>query len=146
MAAGDVTVLGNGETCEVLVLDAATATNSPPSGASAGISVDLLGKFGSIPNAVGVKVWSTAGSGTMTVTIKLWGRSNTTWVPVGAGADTTKGEINVVAAIGETTADSLVHSEVMNYPGMFQRIYAEIVAIGGTSTAVSVALLVHRGY
>lgn len=146
MAIGAITSLGDGDTAEILLLDAATATNSPPSGAAAGISTNLLKKYGNAPAAVGLKVWSTAGSGVMTVTIRMWGYSNATWVPIGTGADTTKGTINSGAAIGETTADSIVHSEVLNYPCDFQRLYAEVTAIGGTATAISAALIVSRGY
>jgi len=146
-ALGTTTSIGDGNTKGILLLDTATATNSPPSGASAGLAInDIRSAFGCIPDVMSLLLFSTAGSGTMTVTCKLWGHtplSSGQWLPIGTGADTTKGTINAGAAIGETSADKLVHSEVIQVMGHFDRIYLEITAIGGTSTAV-IAYLVGR--
>lgn len=147
MAAGTVTAFGDGDSAELTVLESVTATNGAPSTSTDGVSTNLIKSFvGHAPQTIGIKLWSTAGSGTMTVTVKLWGYANGKWVPVGTGADTTKGEINAVAAIGETSADSIVHSETMNYPLFFSRLYAEVAAIGGTATAISLSFLLARGY
>ena len=130
------------------ILDAATATNSPPSGASAGLAIpsasNAAAQIWPLPYDVLVLVYSTAGSATMTATIKLWGYVTTaaTWVPLGVGADTTKGTLNAGAAIGETSADVLRHSEIVSGLFGFDRVYAEVVAIGGTSTAVTVDVLI----
>lgn len=121
------------------ILEGATATNSPPSGASAGLAIPSA-QIWPLPTSVVVDVYSTAGSATMTVTIKLWGYSITSarWVPLGTGADTGKGIINAGAAIGENASDVIQHSEVITNLFNFDRIYAEVFAIGGTSTAVNV--------
>lgn len=125
------------------ILDAATATNSPPSGGSAGLAIPSANIW-PLPDAVVVLVYSTAGSATMTATIKLWGyvTAAAMWVPLGVGADTTKGTLNAGAAIGETSADVLRHSEIVSGMFNFDRVYAEVVAIGGTSTAVTVDVLI----
>src|SRR5687767_11897436 len=69
------------------LLEAATATNSQPSLASAGYSIGELIK-GSTPQHGVLSVASTAGSGTMTVTLRLWGLGNASgvWAPLGSGA------------------------------------------------------------
>lgn len=125
------------------ILDAATATNSPPSGSSAGLA-NPSANIWPLPDDVVVLVYSTAGSSTMTATIKLWGyvTAAATWVPLGVGADTTKGTLNAGAAIGETSSDVLRHSEIVSGLFSFDRVYAEVTAIGGTSTAVTVDVLI----
>jgi len=145
MAIGDTTTPGDGNTAYIELLASATATNGAPSGASAGMSCDFLRKFGEIPAACSILIKSTAGSGVMTATLKLWGYDGATWYPVGVGADSTKGELNAAAAIGETSADSIRHSEVFNYPGLWVRLYLEILAIGGTNTAITGQIAIRRG-
>jgi hypothetical protein len=149
MALGDITPIGNGETKAIELLASATATNSPPSGSSAGIAWnDIVGGFGFSPEALTLAIASTAGSGTMTATFKLWGyipMASGKWLPLGPGGDTTKGTINDGTAIGETSADSIVHCEPVDLAGHFQRLYLEITAIGGTATAVTAWLIGRRG-
>lgn len=82
---------------------------------------------------------STAGSGTMTVTLRAWGRSKadgTTWMPMGAvNSDVTlRGVLHGGVAIGEDGADNLVHNENVSGLAAFDRVYLEIVAIGVTTT------------
>lgn len=130
----------------IRLVDAATATNSPPSGSSAG--VDLSGiatTFDALEHTV-IVVRSTAGSGTMTTTVRLWGYESIggNWTPMGPGADATKGTINAGSAMGETQSDQIDHSETLDWFGPFDRVYAEITAIGGTSTAITVELLIPR--
>lgn len=128
------------------LLEAATATNSVPSGGSAGIALTGLPLGDKAPiDGASLLVYSTAGSGTMTVTIRLWGyhADGSVWVPLGPGGDTTKGTINEGAAIGETSTDVIRHAEPIDLPGHFSRLYAEITAIGGTSTAITVDLVVN---
>lgn len=145
-AVGDVTAVNGGEAKAVELLAATTATNSPPS-SNAGLSVNDLRQFGMLPDRAVLALASTAGSGTMTVTARLWGKlpmASGIWVPLGPGADATKGQINSVAAIGETGSDALRHSEVVENLALFERLYLEITAIGGTSTSVTAWLVVRR--
>ncbi len=128
----------------VKLLNAATATNSAPSGATAGFS--LRQQLADSPSGLGgsdraiLLVKSTAGSATMTVTIKMWGYSplSAAWHPMGAHAtDASRGLVNLATAIGEVSADNIAHSEIIQGLHGFTRVYAEITAIGGTSTAIS---------
>lgn len=148
MAIGDTLELAP-DLYSIELLASATAANSPPSGASAGLSVDAIKAiFGVVPDVMSLHVHSTAGSATMTATFKLWGYLGATlgWVPVGTGTDTGKGTINGGAAIGETSTDALMHVEPVGYLGHFVRVYLEITAIGGTSTAVTGRLIGRRSY
>ena len=121
------------------LLTATTATNGPPSGAGAGKDMphttDIATLF----------VHSTAGSATMTVTLRLWGYSAYTgkWYPLGTGTAALKGVINAGAAIAEDAslgADTLLHAEVVTSLQRIDRVYLEVLAIGGTSTAVTAVL------
>lgn len=129
----------SGERYAVQLLTAATATNSPPSGASAGVEVNSL-KF---PEDGLLVLKSTAGSGTMTVTCRAWGYdlSLAAWFPLGTGAAATKGVINGGDAIGETEADTIAHGEILSGSRHLTRVYLEITAIGGTATAISAWLV-----
>lgn len=141
MALADVTVGTGIKTLEILA--SATATNSPPSGASAGAALSALGR--NRPFLRGTfKMKSTAGSATMTVTLRLWGydAALAVWMPLGTGTGSGKGVLNAGAAIDEVSADSLVHAEPLEFVGHFERLYVEITAIGGTSTAVTCYLCV----
>lgn len=127
------------------ILEARTSNNSPPSGASAGEANPVSGNLISpVPDVAEVLVRSTAGSATMTCTVRLWGyvTSIATWFPLGPGADATKGYLNNGAAIGETSTDSITHAERVRGLFSFDRIYAEILAIGGTATAITVEVLI----
>lgn len=137
---------------KITLLSAVIATNSPPSGAAAGKPIHLnmdgqsVGEgmaFGD--DAAVLLVRSTAGSGTMTVTIRMWGYASAVWFPLGTGADATKGTINDGVALGETSADLIRHMEIMQGLSGLERIYAEITAIGGTATAITVELLPLKG-
>lgn len=150
MAIGTVTTYTGDAVKAVVLLSGATATNSPPSGASAGLAIsDISNLFNFMPNEIGLLVYSTAGSGTMTATIRLWSYHDVAsdWFPLGTGADGTKGTINAGTATGETGTDEIRHQEILSLGGLVgSRLYAEVTAIGGTSTAVSVALVVRQGY
>lgn len=124
----------------VEVLASAIATNSPPSGASAGLDMNVVsGAFGGIPSVMTARISSTAGSATMTVTIRVWGYQGALgWAAIGY--------LNGGAAIAETSADSIQYVEPLDLPGHFSRIYFEITAIGGTDTAVTGYLIGRRAY
>lgn len=124
------------------ILEGATATNAAPSGSSAGVAIPTA--LAPLPSSTIVLVRSTAGSATMTTTIKLWGYASAAsqWFPLGTGADALKGVLNGGAAIGETGANVIQHAEIVAGLFAFDRVYAEVVAIGGTSTAVNVEALI----
>jgi hypothetical protein len=150
MALGDVTTYPGGAAKSIVVLASATATNSAPSGASAGIAVaDIANLFNQMPVEAALLVYSTAGSGTMTATFRLWGYhpGPAAWFPIGTGTDALKGVINEETALGETGANAIAHCEPIALLGVIgSRLYVEITAIGGTSTAVEAAIVVRRGY
>jgi hypothetical protein len=106
----------------VELLASATATNSPPSGASAGLDTNALRLDGRVPEEVSIVVVSTAGSGTMTMDLRIWGYDgvSTTWVPLGTGGDGTgvgsKGSLNEGTQIGVTEANALQHAEPLRNP------------------------------
>lgn len=137
------------------LLNAATATNSPPSGATAGVS--LKGKthgkppeyrWNHYPTGV-ILVKSTAGSGVMTATLRVWCYSPITaaWHPLGINATMSlRGVLDDGTALTEDGADVLVHAERVSGLGAFTSIYLEVVAIGGVSTAVSAYLVEDGGY
>lgn len=123
---------------QVTLLTAATATNSAPSGATAGVAMPhltdraLLFAYGTC----------TAGQ-TYSVTLKLWGYNATlaTWFPLGTHATAaTKGVLNAGNALGETQSDSMQHCEEITSLRKIHRVYAEVTAISGTGTAVTVVL------
>lgn len=122
----------------VQLLNGATATNGAPSAATDGVA--LPPRWG---DAVFL-VRSTAGSGTMTVTIRLWvyyeGSANadaTGWYPLGPSSTAgQRGLVNLETAIDESSADAIAHCERILALNAFARLYAEITAIGGTATAI----------
>jgi hypothetical protein len=144
MALGTVTTSGDHITIELLA--SATATNSPPSGASAGLAVTAIAdanQFG-IPRNVSLILRSTAGSDTMTVSGRLWVYDGTAWSAPGTGGDSTKGMLNNGATIGETGSNTIRHVEPVDLLEHFQRLYLELVTIGGTDTAVTGYLAWYR--
>ena len=81
----------------------------------------------------------------MTATYRLWGYGGTNWFPLGNGSTgSTKGTINSGNADTETSADLIRHMEPINYPAFCTRLYLELTAIGGTSTAVTGYIRVAR--
>lgn len=158
MALGDITRLDDathGDHIAVEILASATATNSPPATATAGVSmVAILDAFGGVlPPDMRIVATSTAGSATMSVTLRLWemfgtlaSQTNGLWSPPGVGADSVKGLLNGGVAIGEVTADVIRHSEVISLGAHASRVYVEITAIGGTATAITVFLVGRKHY
>ena len=128
------------------LLDSVTATNSPPSGASAGLDISTILQTFTKISVAELEVFSTAGSATMTVTGRLWVYDSTTtkWFPCGSGTGAAKGVINDGAAIDETGTDALLHTQPLYDLHVFERIYLEITAIGGTNTAVTANIKIPR--
>lgn len=152
MALGDVTNI-EGDLYAVEILASATATNSPPAAATSGVALDAIKAAfgGAIPDDLSIVVTSTAGSGTISVTLRVWecfgtlaSQATGLWCPIGTGSDSSKGVLNGGAAIGEVSADLLRHCEPVSLAAHAQRIYTEIAAISGTATAVTVFLVGRR--
>lgn len=114
------------------LLASATAANGAPSGASAGINANEI----QFKDSIRVAIRSTAGSGTMTVQARLWQRSGGLWfVAHSLAADPSTPY--TAGTIPETSADSIAYSEWAFGLSGASRLYLEIVAIAGTSTAVT---------
>ena len=150
MAIGATYEYGDGHTMSICLLASTIATNSPPTGATDGLSLDAVYRlFNFMPSEAGLLLYSTAGSGTMTCTARLWGYhpGPAAWFPLGTGADATKGTINAATATGESGTDVIRHCEPMALLGVAgSRLYLEITAIGGTETAVTAEIVVRRSY
>ncbi len=139
------------------ILAATLAANGAPSGATAGVPVypdnanyntDQGICYANQPAGVAVVfVNSTAGSGTMAATLRLWGyhSASACWYPVGTGADATKGQLNAVASIGESVSDGIRHAESFYLLGLFDRVYLEVMTISGTGTTLEAWITTARG-
>lgn len=148
MALGDVTYDGDWVSIEVLA--SRTSTNGTPSAsATAGVSMQtILDAFDynarGMPSDLSFICVSTAGSATMTVTLKAWmrfgtlaGLTNGAWCP---------SVLNGGSAIAEADTDMLRFAEPFSLSGHADRFYTEVTAIGGTNTAVTCFLRGRRGY
>lgn len=136
------TIAGQSYTIELLA--SATAANGIPSSATAGIDLNLLNRHsGFIPNKIRVGVNSTAGSGVMTVTLRLWGYAGGVWFRL-KDLNASSAAPHAAVAIPETSADSIKYSEEVSSIGGCSRLYLEIVAIAGTLTAVTGYAIVGR--
>lgn len=131
----------------IRLLSGATAGTSAPSAATDGYALRKptpgTSYYWDGRNVGLVSVYSTAGSGTMTVTIRLWGykAASGKWFPLGSSStESNRGVLNTESAIDEDGADSLVHAELVQGLAAFDRIAAQVTNIGGTSTAVNVDL------
>lgn len=140
MALGDVTLINGDNAALVEILASATVANGVPTG-NAGVALQdvkaALGQTGELPKKVRVGCLSTAGSGTMTVQLRLWLRMGSYgWV---AGQN-----LNAGVAIAEDGNDVIQYSEVVDLFDVADRCYLEIVAIAGTSTAVKGFIAISR--
>lgn len=123
---------------QITLLSAATATNGAPSGATAGVKMPHL-----TDRAVLFAYGDCDAAGTYSCTIKLWGYNTSLakWFPLGTDATAAnKGIINGGSALGETEADIMTHAEEVTGLRRFDRMYAEVTAISGTGTDVTVVL------
>jgi len=144
MAIGDITTVTDDGAKAFELLATATATNSTPSGASAGLAVSVIeGALGAVPADLTLVIYSNAGSATMSATCRLWfyDPAAADWFPAGTGTDALKGVVNAGAALGETSADKIRHMEPVWFPWHSSRIYLEITAISGTATAIKAHLV-----
>jgi hypothetical protein len=127
VALGDVTDIVAGESKQIEILASAIATNGAPS-ANSGVEINALRIRGEIPVIIRCGCVSTAGSGTMTVALKVWMKTAAGWVVAKS--------LNGGSNIAETSADSIAYSEDVTVIAC-SRIYMEIAAIAGTNTAVT---------
>jgi hypothetical protein len=133
----------------IKLLDEATATNGVPTTAvkTAGFALTGVGtadggRF-NVPPLGGVSsisVRSTAGSGTMACTLRIWLWSDllSDWAPYGADATAAnRGLINATNSIDEVIANRILHTELVTGLSNYEAIYLQITAITGTATAIS---------
>lgn len=137
MALGDVTVILADKSHAVEILASATAANGIPSGSN-GVETNALRERNRAPDRIRVGIKSTAGSAVMTVSLRVWFRFGATvgWM-VGKAIEASSATPQTAVAIAETTADAIAYTESVELPAAADRIYLEIVAIGGTATAVT---------
>lgn len=135
MALGDVTNTIADESFIVELLASVTAANGIPTG-TAGIDLNAQRRIKKIPDKIRVGCVSTAGSGTMTVTLRVWGRAGTLWFRL-KDLNASSAAPHTAVAIPETSADSIKYSEEVSGVSGCDRLFLEVVAIAGTATAVT---------
>jgi hypothetical protein len=121
-----------GESYTVEVLASAIATNGLPAD-SAGIDCSELRRLGRMPRKVRVGVRTTAGQGTMTVTLRVWLQAGGIWFvakPLNAASTAPQ----TAVAIPETGTNTIYYTEEVDIQGA-GRLYLEVVAIAGDATA-----------
>lgn len=137
MALGTVKIASNTKRA-VCILAAATATNSPPASSTAGIPMYPTSPLNETEDGACYQnhpasrtslIVSAAGTGTMTVTLVLWGylAAVGVWIPMA---------VNANVAIAETSADVIRYREVYSDLGHFDRLYLEVSGIAGTTNTV----------
>ncbi len=127
------TVVGDSFTIELLA--SAIAANGIPTAAN-GISSHALRHKGAVPDKIRVGIRSTAGSGTMSATLRVWGKAGGFWFRL-KDLNASSAAPHTAVAIPETSADALQYSEEVSGIAGCDRLYLEIVAIAGTETAVT---------
>ena len=133
----------------VRILNAATATNSAPSGATAGFDIRTLVSARPPVNVSGnddcvLALRGVSTGGTPSVTCKLWVYHVTVgfWLPLGTHATaSSKGIINNGNAMTVTETNIIAHAERVFGLRHVDRVYLEITAIAGTGNSVDAYLL-----
>lgn len=158
-AVGDVTFDQNASRA-VCLMTAQTTTTAVPTLATQGVPSFQIATAAPLgtpkgafdparpPLASTLMVSSSAGSGTMTATLRLWGyvAAIGAWVPVSSNPNdiTKSGFIYNGVAIPENTADQISYSETLLNLGHYDRLYLQCSAIGGTATAIEAWLVSAR--
>lgn len=134
----------------VRMVESATAANGAPTGlplpipaATVGYDLSDLGAGYVLPDSVTVRIYETAGSGTMTLSYaRMWGYSLASglWTPLGLGTGTDKGKLNNAAAFDESGNNQLRHSEPLIFLHHIDGIYVELGVFGGTATALTASI------
>jgi hypothetical protein len=121
------------------ILNAATATNSAPSGASAGVAIPNDLREENV--TVRFRHSTTAGNDARTFTAKIWGYCPGELDSDGAAIAGTAGwcDTEETYSLASVSADGSIAKRFVGFTA-FSRLYAEITAISGTGTAVSVAI------
>jgi len=118
-----------GESFTIEVLASATAANGLPTG-DAGIDVSQLAAgLGRVPKSVRFGINSTAGSGTMTVTLRAWLYAGGIWF-VAKALNAASTAPQTAVAIPETSANAIAYTEEVDIRGA-GRLYLEIVSTPG---------------
>ncbi len=140
MALGDKTDSVSGESFVVELLASASAVNGIPTG-TAGININDLRIAGEIPATVRVGIKSTLGSGTMTVTARLWQQAGGVWFASKA-LNASAAAPHTAVAIPETSANAIAYSELADIVTGASRLYLELSAApgGDALTKASLAL------
>lgn len=134
----------------IRILDAATATTSVPVYASDGVDVGAIldSVYGTKgwPSMCGVAVRTTAGSATMTATLKLWvgylfSASSGIYLAASPGSAALAGVLNGGSAFDEHATDNINRMDYISFPRLGRKYAVQVTAIGGTSTAVTVDLI-----
>ena len=139
---------------KLTLLTGATATNGQPQLATDGVDIRrgaIPGGgegFGDYINQAAVSIKSTAGSGTLTLMIRLWAYTpENGWAPLGVsatGTDGDKGKLNNAVLMTNTATGSntplLAHSEPVSGLVGYTRLYAEVFTITGSSAAFTVTM------
>lgn len=156
-AAGDVINYGHAIRATCLFTGLAAA-NNPPALVTDGVpcyrddNLPPIKDYGicmpSRPSQEASIVIKGTGTGTVSGTFRLWGYvaalGGGTWVPLGTGADTTKGTINGGSALGEVKSDIVLHAEPLLLAGHFNRLYLEMTAVSGTTPSFEAWIVVPR--
>jgi hypothetical protein len=118
------------------VLTGATSA-AAPTAATDGVDLGQM----RYPNEVVCLIHSTAGSGTMDITVKAHGYhpSTTRWYPLGTDATAaSKGLLNEGNAMGETAANAISHVEIISGLRGFSRFALEITDSSGSTGITAV--------
>ncbi len=134
MALEDITTTLSGEGKVVELLSSAIVVNGIPSTSTDGISTNSLHINGKRPSKIRVSVHSTAGAGAMTATMRLWLRAAGIWF-VAKPLAASRSAPQTAVAIAETTADAISYSENVKGIDGADRLYLEIISIGGSAAA-----------
>lgn len=98
---------------------------------------------GPVPDKGHIVIYSTAGSGVMTLgacRVIVGNKASGKAGPYGIGADATKGMLNNGASFGETSTDGIYHHEEITGLSTIDGIQVNLGAFGGTSPAFQVEL------
>ncbi len=119
----------------VELLASVIAANGIPT-TTAGISTNSLKILGKVPDKIRVGVASTAGSATMLVALRVWLRAGGIWFRA-KDLNASSAAPHTAVSIPETSADAIQYSEEVSGIAGADRLFLEVVSIGGTSTAVT---------